>query len=155
MQSSSKPKHRRTNTVHIRWEFVVEDNEALLSVDTCLYAYIDAQKNELVYIGKCYGTTVHERWNAEDKDLTFDRIARLGTPIKDIALSVGLISLSDNKRFSAQLVQDLESLLIFEEQPCGNIQNRASRGFGRPGLVVDCSGHWPGSGRYIDPGPTP
>jgi len=142
------------NMVQINWYLESGENK-LAAESRCLYAYIDRRSNELVYIGKCWGTTVAERWNAPDKDETFDRIREAGTPQKYIDVSVGLILLPEGSRISFELVVDLESLLIFKEEPCGNIQNVQSCGAARRGLRVACSGDWPGAPLYIDPGPTP
>lgn len=42
-------------------------------------------------------------------------------------------------RLTGQLLADVESLLIYQEQPWGNIQSRISRN-SRPGMRVHCSG---------------
>ncbi len=41
-----------------------------------------------------------------------------------------------------QLLVDVESLLIYEVKPWGNIQAQSSR-IQRPGLMVECRGAWP------------
>jgi len=43
--------------------------------DFCLYAYVDDASNEILYIGKCYSTTVRQRYFAQDKDKLFDFFA--------------------------------------------------------------------------------
>lgn len=59
------------------------------------------------------------------------------------AVIVGGIVLGLGRRLTAQLLADVESLLIYAVHPWGNRQNTVSRGFSRPGFEVRCTGAWP------------
>lgn len=56
-------------------------------------------------------------------------------------LQVAGINLPQKARLTKQLLADIESLLIFEIQPWGNIQSRESR-IARSGLELLCNGSW-------------
>lgn len=129
-----------SNFVELRWEYADAEDDRL---DFCrvLYAYLDSESSEILYIGKADFSTVRERLYGPHKEAIFDAF------VNEINLSilhviVGVLSLPKNSRFSSQLLSDIESLLIMEVQPSFNKQSRKSR-IARPGLVVQCVGDWP------------
>jgi hypothetical protein len=55
---------------------------------------------------------------------------------------VGELGLGEGQRLTKQLLEDVESLLIYRLQPWGNIRSSISR-ISRPGMIVRCRGSWP------------
>ncbi len=105
--------------------------------DRCLYAYL-GPGNEILYIGLCWNSTVDERFcgkRAMWRYLGEQGIRRCTVVLGEVAVSSG--------RMTRQILSDVESLLIFTEQPPANISCTKSR-ISRPGMVVSCSGYWPG-----------
>lgn len=126
--------------VEIEWEYTGPDEESL-EFSRVLYAYLHPDTNEILYIGKADRCSVYERFKGAHKEAIFSEI------IQDHGLStlhaiVGLPILPPERRFSSELLADVESLLIMEVQPTYNTQSRQSR-ISRPGLVLQCSGDWP------------
>lgn len=105
----------------------------------CLYAYY-GRDEELLYIGKAWGKTVRERWRRDAKADFWDDLERHRRIYKhDVA--VGTIALRPAQRLTSYLLSDIESLLIHQNWPWGNIQCRRSR-IVRAGLAVHCRGDW-------------
>lgn len=95
------------------------------------------------------GATVKERWSANDKEGLWKYLNKNG--VKEHIPIIGFVFLPEQKRFSSELLKDIESLLIFSEQPAGNINNKKTRGISRPGMIIKCSGKiWPGKKFYED-----
>ena len=63
--------------------------------------------------------------------------------IDDVRVIHGAVELAPGRRRTSELLADLESLLILRLDPSGNIHNSKSRSISRPGLTVECVGHWP------------
>lgn len=105
----------------------------------CLYAYF-APDGELLYIGKAWGKTVLQRWRRDAKADFWDDLEQRRR-IFEHSVAVGTIALEPQQRLTRYLLSDIESLLIHQSQPWGNIQCRSSRII-RPGLVVQCRGDW-------------
>jgi hypothetical protein len=135
--------------VIIEWRFIRGDSDPLWKVERGLYAYIRDDSKEILYIGKVDGTTVRQRWQRKP-DLWNYVEKELG--IHKHAVIVGDIILDPNQRLTRELLADIESLLINQLRPSGNIQSRHSR-ISRPGLVVSFTGEWPlGKKRFFDDG---
>lgn len=85
-------------------------------------------------------TTVRGRARYSAKPAVWDCLNQLS---KTHCLIVAEIEVE--QRLTRELLADIESLLIFEIQPCCNVQNTASRGkHGRAGMRVECCGKaWP------------
>lgn len=129
--------------VNIYWH-QPEQNSALWNCWRCLYAYsIGEQCDEIVYIGKAVNCSVRERGRRSAKP-DFWKALEKERGAYEHAAFVGLLehTYQQGRRISNQLIADIESLLIFELQPWGNIQSRVSR-ICRPGLKVICKGDWP------------
>ena len=106
-----------------------------------LYAYLRPRGMEILYIGKVYGCTVWQRLGARDKKQLWVHLER-NCGIRGIRVIVGEFRTTLMR--TRQLVQDVESLLIYSIKPCCNIQARTARNISRPGLVVRCQGGaWP------------
>ena len=106
----------------------------------CLYAYW-ARNDELLYIGRAWGKTVYERWRREAKAHFWNDLER-DRKFFEHGVTVGTIDLMSNERLTKQLLSDVESLLIYQTKPWGNIQCRDDR-IVRPGLIVNCRGDCP------------
>jgi hypothetical protein len=121
--------------VKITWYVIDDENKSLWQVNRGLYAYLSLE-NEILYIGKVNGTTVRRRFQPSAKPVLWDFIVNdLGhTHVKVI---VGLIDLPQGSRHSKQLLSDIESLLIYEIKPPGNVACRDTR-ISRPGLSIIC-----------------
>jgi len=137
--------------VEIEWTLVSGDDDEAWDWTNVLYAYIDPEDDEILYIGKAYGpaTSVLSRFNARDKKSLWRFLEReLG--ITAVNVLVGIIDPGEGGRLTRQLIADIESLLIYREDPCGNVQSTRSRGISRSGMRVKCTGSWPGKKVYID-----
>ena len=126
--------------IAIDWSYTGPSEESL-EFSRVLYAYLHPDTNEILYIGKADRCSVYERLQGAHKEDIFSDI------IQDLGLStlhaiVGLLSLPPERRFSSELLADVESLLIMEVQPTYNTQSRQSR-ISRPGMVLKCAGDWP------------
>ena len=127
--------------VTVRWNPL--DNEGthpLWSANCGLYAYV-GHRSEVLYIGKVDGCTVRERWNRSGKEAFWDDLERERRIFKH-AVIFGDIELDVGSRLTRELLADIESLLISELQPWGNVQSCNTR-IARSGLHVACAGSWP------------
>jgi hypothetical protein len=102
-----------------------------------LYAYLRARHPEILYIGKAVGRTILQRVNDPDKRALFDDLAKQRN-IRSIRVIVARVEANEN--VTRQLILDVESPLIYEIKPWGNIQSCQGRGVSRPGLIVNCQG---------------
>src|SRR4051812_30954172 len=129
--------------VTVNWQFIADDDDPQWRYNCGLYAYLDPADFEILYIGKVYGCTVRQRHSASDKGGLWDYLNSLG--IENHHVLVGTVALrpgSSPSRLTGQMIADVESLLINQTQPRGNIQCRGSR-IMRPGMRVTCAGAWP------------
>jgi len=150
-----KPKPQQV--IEIDWKDADKD-ESLWDAQGVLYAYLHPRPTtKILYIGKADGKTVGERFNADDKHPLWDAIEKeFGIEETDIRIIVGTIRLPVGTHMSSELLADLESLLIKAEYEAHNlwwnkqaIETRTSR----PGLLVKCTGDWPGEySEYEDSG---
>ncbi len=137
-------------TAEVIWRFLRERDEGWSAI-RCLYAYLAPRTKEILYIGKAWGVSVRERWSRSAKaEFWADLERRRG--IRSHGVLLGELALPRNVRLTQHLLADIESLLIHELKPWGNIQCRDSR-ISRPGLMVRCRGSWPvGQTMYRDVG---
>ncbi len=114
-----------------------------------LYAIVEPSSGDIVYIGKADRSSVRARWRrCGAKADVWDWCERAYRS-REHAFYVGELD-SGATRLTRQLVEDVESLLIFRLQPSGNLQSKKSR-IRRPGMLVVCSGDWPSKRRrFID-----
>jgi len=133
--------------VRLHWNFVESDYDPRWGYERTLYAYLTPRKAEILYIGKCDGTTVRTRWRYGAKRGLWDYIneERL---LKSHRLIVAEVELPEGKRLSRELLSDIESLLIQQTAACGNVQCATSR-ISRPGTEVRCLNAWPLSKRVF------
>jgi len=133
--------------VRVRWYSVHRDDDERWSYTYCLYAYVAPKGREILYIGKCDGCTVRQRWRSKVdfwRDLERDR------KILSHAVLVGEVLTPCDSRLTRQLLADVESLLIWCVKPWGNIQCQTDR-IRRDRLSVSCSGAWPlARKRFVD-----
>ena len=126
-------------TIKITWYEINDDNQVLWQVNRGLYAYL-GPNNEVLYIGKVNGTTIRTRFQASAKPALWNFIVNdLG--IDEVTILAGLVELPEGSKHSRQRLSDIESLLIYEIKPAGNIACRDSR-ICRPGLNILCRGDW-------------
>jgi hypothetical protein len=116
--------------ITVYWVCPEEESEAW-NARHCLYAYLGPPRDEILYIGKSWGVSVRQRWVRSSKSDFWDDLERKRR-IRQHRSVVGLVELASEARLTHQLLADIESLLIYVEQPWGNIQSRVSR-IQRPG----------------------
>jgi hypothetical protein len=131
---------KATLAVTLHWYAVADSDDARWRHDLALYAYLARVKAEIYYLGKCDRTTVRGRAAYSAKSGAWDCINQRS---KTHCLIVAEVEV--DQRLTRELFGDIESLLIYEIQPCCNVQNTASRGkHSRPGMRVECRGKaWP------------
>lgn len=126
-------------SVKIKWYWIDDETELLWSVNRGLYAYV-SPKGEILYIGKVNGTTVRKRFQPSAKPSLWNFIVN-GLGHNYVKVMVGLVELPLGSRHSRQLLSDIESLLIYEIKPPGNVACRNTR-ISRVGLSISCNGDW-------------
>jgi hypothetical protein len=126
--------------VDIRWT-MLEYNDSLWHDCLCLYAYISAMDQRIVYIGKADYQTVGQRLHGAHKYAIYEFCER-ELEIDELDVLHGQLWPEQGRRRSSQLLADVESLLIMRLQPPCNVACTRSR-YMRPGLRVRCSGAWP------------
>lgn len=130
--------------IEIKWTDITDDDDnPLWSVRDVLYTYLHPTKDEILYIGKCSSTTVINRWKADDKISNFWRDLREQRGIYEHSIMVGEIYLRDKdiNRYSNVLLKDIESALIYDIKPWGNIQCTNSITLTHK-LKIHCTGDW-------------
>ena len=125
--------------VDVEWDMLgsANDDEGW-DYQRCLYAYVTS-RNEIVYIGLAWDATVDQRWIQKRNLWAYLR----SVGISECSALPGEVEVIDG-RLTRQLLGDVESLLIYAEQPSGNVQCTRTR-ITRPGMTVRCLGDWPGS----------
>ena len=129
-----------TGDAEVHWRHLQPDDVGWSQV-RCLYAYVAPKAHEILYFGKAWGVTVRARWNRSGKYEFWDDLERERGIYKHGAL-LGEIALPPRQRLTHHLLCDIESLLIQQMLPWGNIQSRMTR-ISRPDFVVVCRGAWP------------
>jgi hypothetical protein len=56
--------------VRLHWKYVGGDDDPRWQYQRALYAYLAPQRGEILYLGKCDGTTVRARWSYSAKLLS-------------------------------------------------------------------------------------
>ncbi len=108
-----------------------------------LYAYVDPEDSEIVYVGKAWSNDTWSRFVAEDKHKLWDLLEdEYDLPRSELAVIVGTPAFTSKSRLTKETLAHLESLLIWHLEPIGNKQS--TRGFRRrEGKSIRCSGDWP------------
>ncbi len=129
--------------VWVHWTELDSDDDPGWDEQYCLYAYLQPQRDRLLYIGKADYSTIRGRWHGEHKDQLFEDIWRVyGIGDDEVRVLHGELELEEGYRRSSELLADIESLLIKRLQPFGNISATNTR-IARLGLRVFCEGDWP------------
>jgi hypothetical protein len=127
--------------VWVHWVELNSDRNRLWSANFCLYAYLHAKRDWLLYVGKAGGSTVRQRLSGDHKYRLF-RDIRKDYGIEDVRVLVGGLEVEEGRKRTSELLADVESLLIKRLQPYGNTSARSQR-IHRPGMRVHCVGAWP------------
>ena len=132
--------------VTLHWYAVADHDDSRWRHDLALYAYLAPVRAEIYYLGKCDRTTVRGRASYSAKAGAWDCINQ-----RSKTHCVIVAEIEVGHRLTRELLADIESLLIFEIQPCCNVQNTASRGkHSRPRMRIECCGKaWPLSRRVF------
>jgi len=133
-------------TIKLHWYDCGNEDNPRWGHSRALYAYLAPVKAAIYYVGKCYGTTVRQRWNYDAKSEVWDCI---NERTENHCPIVAEFDLPEGMILSKKLVDDIECLLIFRLQPPCNVQCKSSRGkYRRHGMKVVCLGKaWPLSER--------
>lgn len=127
--------------VILRWSLPFADEDDARWHSYGLYAYLRPRNPEILYIGKAAGRTILQRLRDADKDALFRDLKRQRGIF---GIRVIVAEVDATQRVSRELILDVESLLINQIKPWGNIQSATSRSISRPGLIVACKGTaWP------------
>ncbi len=134
--------------VRVDWLALLDDDEEW-HWTACLYAYQHPTQRTILYIGKTDGTTVRSRLYGRHKNEFFRWLKqRYGST--RIRVLQGEVLLGHGQRLSRELLNDIESLLINQLKPLGNIAATRTR-ISRPGLRVRCTRDWPYDTKvYVD-----
>lgn len=97
--------------VRLHWYELCNTNDLRWRYDRALYAYCAPRKPEILYIGKCDGTTVRPRWRYDAKRAVWDSINQRSKHHRALVAEVYLFP--EGSRLSRQLLADIESLLIY------------------------------------------
>ena len=107
------------------------------NVTRTLYAYLDPETDEIVYVGKADYCSARERANDHETDDRF--LERIDLDEWDTIFGE-VTEIGDMERLSVPLLQDIEELLIWHLRPRGNVKVAEPK---RVGLRVTCDGAWP------------
>lgn len=127
--------------VTVEWKLIDDECEDLWDLTRCLYLYSSAE-DQVLYIGQVgsLNSSVRRRWTRSGKGRCWDFLeSELG--IFEHRVTVGALCLPTRRRFSRQLLTDVETLLISCLAPPANSAARKSR-ISRPGMTVICTGDW-------------
>ena len=109
--------------------------------------YAGIERRRILNIGKSEACSVRQRRRATDKLEMLERIAAV-----DPMWMVASIELDYGEVLTAELLDDLETMLILAHRPVGNIRSSRTRGAWRRGLLVRNEGPWPDHRRLLDVG---
>ena len=136
------------NTSRVHWVALTSHHQDW-NANRCLYAYLAPDGREVIYVGMTWDQTVEVRWHYTAKP-EFWNVLQKQLGIRRHIVLAGRIELPKHRRLSRALLMDIESLLIHQLRPCGNVQAIHSR-ISRPSLVVRCIGvAWPGPRHFFD-----
>lgn len=129
--------------INVRWA-ILDDSDLRWEWTLALYAYLTPSFKEILYIGKSYDSTIRQRWLASDKQRFWSDLEHQRGIYEHVVIVGGITLIGERytPRITSQKVADVESLLICQVQPWGNIACKKTR-IERPGLVVKCTGAWP------------
>lgn len=131
--------------VQVRWNIITTEEDPRWRNNCGLYAYITTDGSEILYIGKVDGCTIRQRWSATDKMIFWRALERERRIFSHFVIvgEIGLMATDAvTQRLTRQKLADMESLLIMNVQPWGNVMAKRSR-ISRPGMCITCAGVWP------------
>lgn len=108
-----------------------------------LYAYVHPREGKVLYVGKAWGASVSQRFDAKDKARVRKAIWRAHSiHLEQVQVIVGFVEPVAQRAVTRKLIEEIESLLIYHVIPCGNTQHRESYHC-RDGLTIRCLDAWP------------
>src|ERR1700730_15060678 len=112
-----------------------------------LYAYLDPDTDEILYVGMAWHRSVRQRFTDRDKQslfhFLFDQLRLDG-----VKVLVGSVLMEG--RLSRHLLSGVESTLIKRLKPAGNIMCRSTR-ISRRAMRLECFHEWPHErARFVD-----
>lgn len=126
--------------VEVEWSFIEDEEEdPLWNSSRVLYALCQPERQQALYIGKADHSTLRRRLRCNFKQSIYEHLVER---IKIDRVDVRVGEICTEARLTAELLADVESLLIHRLKPCCNVQYIQSR-IGRPCLRVSCTGDWP------------
>lgn len=126
--------------VTVNWKYISGNEDEKWDWCRVLYMYLAPNEGEPIYIGQAYACSVRERLRTAEKEDLWGYVKKL--KVTRYALAVGNIIIPRGQNISKELVNDIESLLIYHTLPCGNIMCKDTR-ISRPGMRIRCRGDWP------------
>lgn len=132
----------RYTHVNIFWQTATSLNSIICQRHKVLYAIIDKATKEILYLGKADKQSVKERLQCESKQRIWEQLDdRHPFQSNDLLVIVGVMDFEVGRRFSSDLLSDIESMLILGIKPRTNDKCKNTRKT-REGVWVACSGYW-------------
>lgn len=126
--------------ITVNWKYISGNEDEKWDWCRVLYMYLAPKEGEPIYIGQAYECSVRERFLTAGKAALWGYMKKL--KVMRHAIAVGNIIIPRGQNISKELVNDIESLLIYHTLPCGNIMSKDTR-ISRPGMKIRCGGDWP------------
>src|SRR5438105_5915742 len=117
---------RQPLRVEVDWTMIADRGDPLWQDSFCLYGYLSPRTDQILYIGKADYQTVRQRTHGGHKAELFEYLSNYSKS-DELSIIHGQLLLEEGRRFSTQLLSDVESLLIMRLQPRGNICSTCSR----------------------------
>ncbi len=134
--------------IKIKWSNWIDDKDGRADWYGVLYVY--GTDDEILYLGQAGKSSVTERVLGHFRDGVVEFCNEVAGDRWRV--KVGYVDFGGD--IDHDLLDDIESLLIFTVKPRGNIANTVTRPRGRPGLTVIHRGkRRPLPERHNDPGP--
>jgi hypothetical protein len=133
-------------SIEIQWTTLLAESEEWHHAHV-LYAYLDPETDEILYVGMAWRRTVRQRFTDRDKRSLFNFLFN-ERGVRGVKVLVGSVWMDG--RLTRQLLSNVESLLIKRLKPAGNVMCRTSR-LSRPGMRLECFHEWPDERtRFVD-----
>lgn len=129
--------------VEVEWSEITGLHDEQWKEGYCLYAYVGPLASDIHYIGHTKYSSIRLRKYGRHKKGVYQLIVeQTGLHKKQLRVLRGDVWLKEGKRRSQKLLLQVETLLIHLLQPCGNTAYIHTRNNSRPGMWVECTGHW-------------
>jgi hypothetical protein len=125
-------------SIEIQWRTLLAESEEW-NHRHVLYAYLNPNTDQILYLGMAWQRTVLQRFRDRDKNGLRDFLAH-EFRLDGVKVLVGNVWMEG--RLTRQLLSDVESLLIKRLKPAGNIMCRSTR-ISRRGMRLECYHEWP------------